>query len=139
MGILIGAAPTPASENIDLNCEATWNELYTFLRVFARYLVYSFRVSLWYGQEEDMIEDIVQETVLRLIERTRKVERSEAAPIYSLKRMMTVIAQNYCKDLRRRDRKFFHFPEQDDAIGTLTDMQEQTHALDAVVEHMYLE
>jgi len=139
MGMPVNAAPVPASANIDLNCEASWNELYTSLRVLARYLVYAFRVSLWHGQEEDMIEDIVQETALRLIERARKAERGEAAHVYSLKRMMTVIAQNYCKDLRRRDCKLFHFPEQDDAAEALTGMQEQTHALDTVIERMYQE
>jgi DNA-directed RNA polymerase specialized sigma24 family protein len=107
--------------------------------VLARSLVYSFHVTLWRGQEEDMIEDIVQETALRLIERAHKVELGEAAPIYSLKRIMTVIAQNYCRDLRRRDRKLFHFPEQDDAAGALTGMQEQTDVLDAIVEYMHEE
>lgn len=139
MGTLVSAASTPVVETIDLNCEASWNELYISLRVLARYLVYSFRVSLWHGQEEDMIEDIVQETALRLIQRARKAECGEATPIYSLRRMMTVIAQNYCRDLRRRDRKLFHFPEQDDAIGTLIDMQEQTDIVDTIVECMHQE
>src|SRR5579863_9528066 len=139
MSKLVGTAPTLTPQSIDLNCETTWDELYPSLRVLARYLVYSFHVSLWHGQEEDIIEDIVQETALRVIERARKTERGEAPPIYSLKHMATAIAQNYCRDLRRSDRKLFHFPEQDDGAIAMGGMQEQTHVLDAVVEQMYQE
>lgn len=139
MGIMVDAAPAQAPQRIDLNSEATWNELYTELRLLARNLVYTFRVSLWHGQEGDMVEDIVQETVWRIIERARKAERGEASPIYSLKHMTVVIAQNYCRDLWRRDRKLFHVPEQDGVVGELAGVQEQKHELEAVVERMYQE
>lgn len=128
-----------SSQNLELSSEDIWNRLYSSLRPLARRLVYSFRISLWRGQEEDIVEDIVQETVWRLVERTRKAERGEAAPIYSLKYMMTVIAQNYCKDLRRRDRKLFHLPEQDDPSEACPDIQKQMPELDAVVERVYQE
>ena len=81
------------SQSIDLNSEANWSDLYASLRALARYLVYSFNVSSWRGQEEDIMEDIVQETARRIIERVRKAERGEAGPIHSLKHMMMVIAQ----------------------------------------------
>lgn len=124
---------------MNLNDEASWNEFYTSLRTLARYLVYSHRVSLWCGQEEDLIEDIVQETVRRLLERMRKAERGDAPSICSLKRMMMVIAQNYCRDLRRSDRRLFHFPEQDDEAEALVSTQEQTYTSDEVTERLYQE
>jgi DNA-directed RNA polymerase specialized sigma24 family protein len=139
MGTHVDISPTSPSQGIDLNSEVIWNKLYPSLRSLSRYLVYSFRVSLWQGQEEDLIEDIVQETAWRIIERARKAERGEADPIYSLKHMMTVIAQNYCRDLRRSDRRMFHFPPQDDTTETLPSTQEQTHAFDAVIESVYQE
>src|SRR5881296_598012 len=94
---------TSYSDGFDINSEDTWSNLYASLRSLARYLVYSFGVSAWQGQEDDIIEDIVQETARRVIERVRKAERGEADPIHSLKHMMIVIAQNYYKDLRRSD------------------------------------
>src|SRR5439155_1104437 len=83
--------------------EDIWDTLYPSLQSLARYLVYALRIPVWQGQEEDMIEDIVQETARRLLERVRKAERGEAEPIHCLKHMMIVIAKNYCKDLRRSE------------------------------------
>src|SRR5205085_2521128 len=82
-----------------------WRELYSSLCSLAMYLVYSFSVPAWLGQENDIIEDVVQETVRRIVERSRKVERGEATPVRSLEVMMMVIASNYCKDMRRRDHR----------------------------------
>jgi DNA-directed RNA polymerase specialized sigma24 family protein len=67
--------------------------------------VYSFRVPSWRGQEEEIIEDILQETTRRIIERAQKAEAGEALPIYQLEHMVVVTAHNYCKDLRRRDHR----------------------------------
>ncbi len=74
-----------------------------WLRPLVQYMVNSTHMEYWYGQEADIIEDIVQETVRRLIERPHQAERGEAALIHSNKGMAVVIARNYCKDMRRRD------------------------------------
>src|SRR5437588_2435669 len=118
---------TSYSDSSDLNSEVTWGDLYTTLPPLARYLVYSFPVPSWRGQEEDVIEDIVQETVRRLIERAGKAARGEAEPIHSLKQMMMVIAQNYCKDLRRSERRLYRMPSQDNASETFGSVGEQAH------------
>ena len=127
------------SHSIDLNSEANWSDLYASLRALARYLVYSFNVSSWRGQEEDIMEDIVQETARRIIERVRKAERGEAGPIHSLKHMMMVIAQNYCTDLWRSDRRLSHMSPQDYESETLVGVDEQAHTLDVVTENVYQE
>lgn len=85
--------------------ETTWSDLTVSLSPYARTLVYSLRVPSWRGQEEDVIEDIVQETAKRTIERIQKAERGEAEPVRSLPHMVMMVAQNYCKDLRRRERR----------------------------------
>ncbi len=127
------------SESWNLEREATWGSLCTSLRARARYLVYSFSVPSWRGQEEDIIEDIVQESVHRLIERARKAEGGEADPIHSPKYMMMTIAQNYCKDLRRSERKLLHVPPQNYASQILVDVGEQTNTFDAAAENVYQE
>lgn len=93
------------AEPLDFASEITWQQLTHSLGSFARSLVYSYRVPSWRGQEEDIAEDIVQETVRRIIERAQKASRGEADPIHSLHHMTTIIAQNYCRDIRRRDRR----------------------------------
>ena len=127
------------SQSIDLNSEANWSDLYASLRALARYLVYSFNVSSWRGQEEDIMEDIVQETARRIIERMRKAERGEAGPIHSLKHMMMVIAQNYCTDLWRSDRRLSYMPLQDYAPEKFVDVDEQANTFDAATENVYQE
>jgi DNA-directed RNA polymerase specialized sigma24 family protein len=87
----------------ELSFEITWNELYPTLCLLTRRLVYSFHVQSWYGQEDEIVEDIMQETARRMIERTRKAEREEAPPVQVFERMAIVTAYNYCRDLRRRD------------------------------------
>src|SRR5437667_11077154 len=83
--------------------DTTWSALYPALRSLACYLVRTSPLPYWHGQEDDMAEDIVQETVRRVIERAQKAERGEASPIQSLKQMATTVAYNYCRDLKRRD------------------------------------
>lgn len=85
--------------------DATWIELYPWLYAQARHFVYLLRISCWYGQEEDMVDDVVQETIRRIIERTHKAERGEATPIHALKAMILVTVQNYIRDLRRHDKR----------------------------------
>jgi hypothetical protein len=51
--------------------------------------------------------------------------------------MMIVIAQNYCKDLKRSDRRLSRM--QDDASETVVDVDEQEHTLDEVTEQVYQE
>src|SRR5437870_4648634 len=49
----------------DLKSDTTWETLYRFLTRRVRVWIQSSHVSLWYGQEEDIVADIVQETVVR--------------------------------------------------------------------------
>lgn len=102
---MVKTAPVSDFEMFDLDSNSTWEELYPRLVSDASYRVYSSHVSSWRGQEHDIVADVVQETARRMIERSRKAARGEAPPIQSLKSMTTVVAQNYCKDLRRHDRR----------------------------------
>lgn len=95
----------------DANFGTAWTKLYPTLRLLVRRLVYSFHIQSWRGQEDDIVEDILQETARRLIEYQKKAEYGEAAPIQMLERMAVVTAYNYCKDMRRRDWRLVRLPE----------------------------
>ncbi len=130
----------PPSHNADdINNASTWIDLYSSLRSLARYLVYSYRVASWWGQEEDMIEDVVQETARRIVEYARKVERGKAEPIFSLKHMMSTIAQNYCKDIRRHDLRLSRIPPQNDAIEPVVNEEDHVYTSDEVTEQVFEE
>ena len=87
----------------DLSSEDDWIRCTNWLRVCVRRIVYSTRFPFWRGQEEEIINDVVQETVRRILERSQRAERLEAAPVRSLDRMCFSIARNYCIDMLRRD------------------------------------
>lgn len=86
-----------------LRDEERCKELLSFLRLYAWRLVCAADIEIWRGQRRDVVEDIVQETVWRTIERARRAHAGELPPIDSLKGFMTIIARHYCIDLQRRD------------------------------------
>lgn len=84
--------------------EKNWEESYAPLHAQARRLVHQMKVSHWSGQEEDVAWDIVQESMRRAFEYAQRIEQSnEAKPIQSLTALLNTVAQNYSRDLRRRE------------------------------------
>src|SRR5713226_6064759 len=93
----------------DLHSETTWQQLYLSLRPLIKRWVYSLHVPSWQGQELDIVEDILQESIVRIFKYVKKAECGEVPPIDSLERISIVIAHNYCKDLRRKDLRLTRF------------------------------
>lgn len=122
----------------DTGIALAWTSYYPVLKTFIYRLVLSSRVASWRGQEEDIVNDIMQETAYRLLERHRKAQRGEAAPIHVLEHMATAIAVNYCRDIRRRDhrltRSFAHCQESDETIGA---DYESLNIPEAAIEEVY--
>ncbi|WP_052890797.1 RNA polymerase sigma factor [Thermogemmatispora carboxidivorans] len=85
-----------------------WEEIYVRLRRLVRRLIAHYSVAAWRGQEEDLAEDIVQESIRRFIERQPRVERGEIEPARSPEHMLFTIAYNCCLDLYRRERRLIH-------------------------------
>jgi RNA polymerase sigma factor (sigma-70 family) len=106
---------TNSSFGYDPDSETTWAKLYQTVRPLAKYLVYTASIPLWRGQETDIAEDITQQTMLRLIDYLRKVERGAASPIASLEQMARTIAWNYYRDLWRKEHRIEHLPLDSDS------------------------
>lgn len=83
--------------------EKSWGEMYPQLHAQARRLVHQLNVSNWLGQEEDVAWDIVQESIRRVYEYSQKAANGERESIQSLTALLYTVAQNYCRDLRRRE------------------------------------
>jgi RNA polymerase sigma factor (sigma-70 family) len=86
-----------------LNNDVTWDILYQTLRPSIRYWVYRHMVPSWLGQEEDVINDIIQEALFRTWKHLQKVRVGEAPVIASLPHFCRAIATNYATDLQRRE------------------------------------
>ncbi len=121
-----------------LDSSGDWIEYYPKLCTLARHFVYMYRVPCWYGQEEDIAKDVVQETMRKMIERIHKSEQGEAEPVDSMERMMAVIARNYVLDLRRRDRRMIRLSDNDGHPLEST-IDEPEHMSEAAIEHVYQE
>src|SRR6267142_2120562 len=93
----------PSLEELVLGEEQTWQKLYTVLRHPATLYVHMYAVPSWSGQEYDMVEDIVQETVIRMYRQIQKSATEEETSIRSLEAFCHTIARNYCRDLRRKE------------------------------------
>jgi RNA polymerase sigma factor (sigma-70 family) len=87
-----------------LNDDVTWDNLYQRLRPSVRYWVYRHMIPSWLGQEEDIINDIIQEALFRTWKHLQKVQIGEAPAIASLPHFCRTIAMNYATDIQRRER-----------------------------------
>src|SRR5690349_9562816 len=99
-----------AWDRCNLRGDTIWDALYHLLVARVRYLVCSSHISLWRGQEEDIIADIVQEAMMRTFGYTRLLKERGVIPSNSLKRISVTIADNCYQEMRRRDGQFVRIP-----------------------------
>ncbi len=123
----------------DLSSDRTWIELYPKLLSLSRHFVYRYWIPCWCGQEEDIANDVAQETARRVIERSQKATRGEAAPIGSIENMMMVIALNYVRDLRRHDYRVIRIPSGGQAGEMRTDMNDLSSMTELATEDTFNE
>lgn len=88
--------------------DLVWQEMYGVLSASVRAYIYNAHVQAWQGQEYDMVEDIVQESVFRAYLYLLKVANGEAPAVLSLQNFSKRIAHNRGEDLRRHDERLFH-------------------------------
>lgn len=129
----------PGSTMDDLRSNAFWLNLYSFLRLYVRRLVYTSGIATWRGQEDDIVEDIVQETIVRVLKCTRRAESGEGIPIASPEGLSIVIARNYYEDLRRRDRRLVRIANDDDSPGVHSVLNSHPDPSELALHNMFLE
>ena len=85
--------------------EEVWEHLYQLLHTRVATWVFSSHLPLWGKQRKEIIEDIVQDALLKTFVYTQRVERGEARIIVSLERICVVIAYHCYVDAHRHDRR----------------------------------
>src|SRR5947209_7006957 len=80
-----------------------WCQLYPSLTFPVWQLVRNAGVPCWRGQEADIVEEIIQESIARTFFYMRKAENNQVMPIHSLPQFCKQIAANYCRDLQRKE------------------------------------
>jgi DNA-directed RNA polymerase specialized sigma24 family protein len=127
------------TQSSDLSSDVTWSELYPKLLSLTRRFVYRCWIPNWSGQEEDITNDIAQETARRIIERSQKAIRGEATPIDSIEGMMVIIALNCVRDLRRHDCRVIHTLTGGDSNKMSDDVNDLMSMSEVATENVYNE
>lgn len=124
-----------------------WEMLYPLLHARVARWVCSTRIPLWTYQRKEVIEDIVQDALLRTVAYMRRAERGEARMVDSLESMSIVTAYHCYVDSLRRDRHLIPLSQEADAsteylvsLGSIElQEQEQESPLDRATEAVYSE
>src|SRR5260221_8272766 len=88
--------PRPSSD------DSLWQELYAVLYSYVWLLVTRIHLQCCLDQY-DTVQDIVQETVVRVYLYMRQAENDRRQPIISLHSFSRWVAHNFCEDLRRKE------------------------------------
>ncbi len=133
--------PSAFSEPLRLTLAnaSKWSKLYSFLRPRVERWVYSSHISSWRGQEEDLVDDIVQEAVIRTLKYARRAEQGEVSMIASFEGFSLKIAHNYLQDLRRRDWRLSHFITDDRSSRLPVIMSSRFDVLEDITDYQFLE
>lgn len=84
-----------------------WCQLYPLVTSHVWAHIRKANVSSWRGQESDIVQDIVQETVFRIFMYMRQAN-DDATSIRSLSAFSRRIARNHCIDLQRKAARLIH-------------------------------
>ena len=123
----------------DLYSDATWQRLYLLLRPLVKRWVYSSHVPSWKGQEDDVVEDIVQEAITRLFQYSQRAERGEVVPIETIEHMIKVVALNYCRDLKRRERRLLRSIDDEWSYGEHVDSTNTVDPAEIAIDKVFQE
>ncbi len=82
-----------------------WHTFYRQITVVVTRWMHSANLPTWKAQREDIIDEIVQETMIKALKRIRRGESGELSPVYSVEGLCVRIAYNIFIDMVRHDRR----------------------------------
>ncbi len=121
--------------------DSWWREKYPALRLLALRQIHRLHVPEWYGQEGELAEDAVQETARRMIERDQKAGRGEASAIQMYEQMVKTTICNYCKDMRRHDKRLvpLFYRDRSDEPCAVAGFDNAADTTEAIIDTVYQE
>jgi DNA-directed RNA polymerase specialized sigma24 family protein len=93
------------SSEYQVSSNCNWHTLYRQLTVIVTRWVRSANLPTWKAQREDIIDEIVQETMMKALKRIRRGESGELSPVYSVEGLCVRVAYNVFIDMVRHDRR----------------------------------
>lgn len=87
------------------NRDIDWEKCYQQLYKQVKRLVHQMKLPRWQGEEEDVAWDIVQDSMRKTLEYTRKVEQGEEEPIQEPERFLYTTARHCLLDRLRHEKR----------------------------------
>jgi len=91
-----------------IQCNLFWSELQNWLKPYVLSWIYTEPLPVWRGQEQEIVDDILQETSIRILHYLRPVVGGDTHTIESVEHFSLTVARNCLRDLRRRQRRLVH-------------------------------
>lgn len=89
-----------------LSCSLFWDELNNWLKPHILTWLHQYNLPLWLGQEQDIANDILQETFIRTLKYAKQAAITGSRPIESLESFCKTVARNCIRDLWRKEHRF---------------------------------
>jgi DNA-directed RNA polymerase specialized sigma24 family protein len=93
------------SSEHQVSSNANWHTLYKQITVIVTSWVRSANLPTWKNQREDIIDEIVQETMMKVWKRIRRGESGELSPVKSVEGLCVRVAYHTFIDMVRHDRR----------------------------------
>jgi len=113
--------------------ESFWKNLYEILRKPVTSFVRRSKLPSWIGQEEDIVKDIIQETVLRVYKKFLAAP-DEVFSIQSMEAFAYTIAYRYFLDLLRKEKRLLPLPRDQYEFEMVTMTVSEDEDLDMILE-----
>src|SRR5689334_12415939 len=93
------------SSEHQVSSNANWQTLYRQITLIVTPWVRCANLPTWKAQREDIIDEIVQETMMKVWKRIRRGESGELPPVNSVEGLCVRVAYNTFIDMVRHDRR----------------------------------
>jgi DNA-directed RNA polymerase specialized sigma24 family protein len=88
-----------------IQCNLFWSELQNWLKPYVLSWIFAERLPIWLGQEQEIADDVLQDTSIRILRYLRPALGSDTHAINSIEHFSLAVARNVLRDLSRRQRK----------------------------------
>ncbi len=128
-----------SSKGCNLSSDESLSKLYHATRPRVKRIVHLCGITCWRGQEYDIVEDHVQEAVIRTWEFSQQAARGEARPLGSPEAMCMTIAHHYSIDRMRQSRRFIRLEQNNYAPEVRIVRYHRIDPLEEVIDQAYEE
>ncbi len=123
----------------NLSSDESLSKLYHVTRPRVKRIVHWYGITSWRGQEYDIIEDHLQEAIIRTWEFSQQAARGEVPSLRSPEAMCMTISRRYSVDRMRQSRRFIRLEQNNYAPEVQIVRYHRSDPLEEVIDQAYEE